>query len=136
MKTNHDTLETSSAASIHRRKPWLARGVRGFTDAAGKFQCTGSQMGRRDCIPSDFRTVKEIIVERVPPYDGGDYDKGGAYWGDIRSKPLYCAWGDSDTEQAEAFFRASGLRDAKAQALAAFPCASIVKRDPSKEFKS
>jgi hypothetical protein len=122
---------TSSHADIHKRAPWLAHGVNGFVNAQGDFVCTGSRMGRKDCIPADFRTVRQIIVERVPSVVH-DYDKGGAYWGDVKGRngcaPLFCAWGDSDTEQAETFFRARGLRDAKKQAQAAFPNAEIIKR--------
>lgn len=120
---------SSSAADIHNRAPWLANGCRSFFNDKGERVPTGAMMGRRDCVPEDYLTVREIIVERVRAVDH-DYDRGGAYWGGIDRKPLFCAWGDSDTEQAEIFFRADNLRDAKKQARAAFPSARVINRLP------
>lgn len=118
---------TSSHPDIRNRAPWLANGTRHFHNDKGERVPTGAMMGRPDCIPADFATVKTVIVERVRAVDC-DYDAGGAYWGGINTKPLYCAWGDSDTEQAEVFFRAANLRDAKRKAQAAFPAAAIINR--------
>lgn len=67
-------------------------------------------MGRRDYIPSAAAPVCKMHLVRVRPV-GGDYDKGGAYWGALRDRPLFCAWGDSETEQAVCYVRAAS-RDA------------------------
>lgn len=115
--------------TLSLKAPFESDGSTGFIDNNGQRVCTGSKMGRSDCIPGDFNTVKKLWLVRVPMSSCGCYDKGGAYWGctDYRHGvfPLYCAWGDSDTEQAEVFFRAKNRADAKEQARAAFPNASF-----------
>lgn len=115
----------------HKKAPYEANGTTGFIGNNGKRVCTGSQMGRRDCVPSDFATVKKLRLVRVPMSSCGAYDKGGAYWGctDFRANvfPLYCAWGESDTECVEAFFRATDRADAKRQANGAFPNAKFYR---------
>lgn len=86
----------------------------------------GAPMGRADNIPDDYSTVKEIHLSFVPFVDG-DYDAGGAYWGGGKDvKSLFCAWGESDTEQAEIYFRAAGYSDAVEQVKAAFPNARVI----------
>lgn len=109
------------------KAPFLENGSTGFTLPDGSWQCTGSQMGRRDAIPDDYATVRKLHLVRVPMV-GGDYDPGGAYWGGgIGVSPLYCAYGESDTEQVHAFFRATSRADAKARAVSAFPNASFYR---------
>lgn len=106
------------------KAPYLENGSTGFTDpATGEWQCTGSQMGRRDAIPEDYATVRKLHLRRVR-IDSGGYDPGGAYWGNGNGW-LYCAWGESDTEQCHAFFRAQNRADAKRQALGGFPNATF-----------
>ena len=107
-------------------KPFEQNGSRYCTGSNGQRVCTGAMMGRADSIPEDFLTVTKLRLERVRPV-GYDYDKGGAYWGGLWDKPLYCAWGDSETEQAYAFFRAKDRADAKRQAVAAFPNARFYR---------
>lgn len=107
-----------------KTKPWTRNGTTGFINDSGERVCTGSKMGRRDCIPDDFNTVRKLRLARVPMV-AQCYDAGGAYWG--MGAPLYCAWGDSDTEQAEVYFRARDRADAKRQALAAFPNATFYR---------
>lgn len=81
----------------------------------------GAQLGRRDYIPADASTVTRMSLRRVTPTDGGDYDRGGAYWGDLAGKPLYCAYGESDTEQVEMYVRAPDREAAKPLVLVKFP---------------
>jgi hypothetical protein len=84
-------------------------------------------MGRRNNMPDDYRTVRKLHLRRVPMVNGG-YDAGGAYWGaNTRASSLYCAWGESDTKQAEMFFRARGRYDARQQCRAAFPNAAFYR---------
>lgn len=119
MKTTHH----------HTKAPFEFDGTTGFIDNEGKRVCTGSMMGRRDAIPDDFNTVKKLRLVRVPMSSCGAYDKGGAYWGctDYRANihPLYCAWGESETECVHVFYRAYDRADAKRQALCAFPNAKF-----------
>ena len=103
--------------------PWHKSGVTGFYDDKNKFRCTGSLMGRRDWIPDDSATVLKMRLSRVALFDGGAYDKGGAYWG--YGSPLFCAWGESATEKAVLYFRASSRMDAKALVLQKFTNAKI-----------
>jgi hypothetical protein len=65
-------------------------------------------MGRRNIIPSDYDGEK-LHLRQVPIRQG--YDPGGAYWG--QSIPLWCAWGESATEQMEVYVRATNRRAAK-----------------------
>lgn len=93
----------------------------------GQFVCTGATMGRRNAIPSDTKTVRKLHLRRVMPCDGGDYDQGGAYWGNLRGNPLWCAWGESETEQVVYYFRASDREQAKREALSRFPNARFYR---------
>lgn len=60
-----------------------------FPDVSSKY---GAPMGRRE---SGDAPKGKIHVFRVRPFDGGDYDDGGAYWGGLTDSPLYCARGSS-----------------------------------------
>ena len=97
----------------------LSSGLTGFYDANNEWHCTGSAMGQRNLIPSDAATVHQLHLVRLRMSADGCYDAGGAYWG--QGAPLYWAYGESDTEQAEAFFRASDRADARRQARSLFP---------------
>ena len=103
-------------------KPWQHSGTTGFINDAGERVCTGSMMGRSCKIPADVETVRKLHLQRVPFVDGC-YDQGGAYWGSPAN--LYCAWGESDTEQAVLFLRANSRADAQRQALESFPNAKF-----------
>ena len=109
--------------------PWTRNGLRYFTNDVGEEVCTGAQMGRRDNIPNDYATVRKLHLRLVPLVDGGCYDKSGAYWGSNRrtASSLYCAWGESDTEQVEVYFRARDRYDARMQARAAFPSTTFYR---------
>lgn len=91
--------------------PWKRNGLTGFFNANNEWQCTGSMMGRQDSIPVDYNGEK-LRVRRVP-LDSGGYDAGGAYWG--IGSPLYCAFGETATEQLYAFVRAASRKEAIAK---------------------
>lgn len=65
-------------------------------------------MGRRSNIPRDY-DGERLKLRQVPIRQG--YDPGGAYWGN--GTPLYCAWGESATEQMEIYVRARNRYAAK-----------------------
>lgn len=46
-----------------------------------------------------------VHLQRVPLFDGGCYDKGGAYWGSPAN--LWCAWND----EGVTYFRSSLNRE-------------------------
>lgn len=91
--------------------PYQQPGTTGFTDASGSWQCTGSMSSRPSCIPADYNGEK-LHLRRVP-LDSGGYDPGGAYWG--QGTPLYCAFGETETEQLYAFVRAASRKEAIAK---------------------
>lgn len=100
-------------------KPFERSGVRHCPDGKGGLVCTGAQMGRRNAVPADFKTVRKMHLVRVPMSACGCYDKGGAYWG--QGAPLWCAWGESATEQAHCFCRAATRDLAKVEVWRVFP---------------
>lgn len=65
-------------------------------------------MSRAKCIPNDYGGEK-LHLRRVP-LDSGGYDPGGAYWG--KGTPLYCAYGETETEQLQVFIRAASRKEA------------------------
>lgn len=109
------------------RAPWKANGHRYCSGPDGERICLGAMMGRANEIPPDAHTIRKLRLVRVRPSDGGDYDQGGAYWGDIWSRPLYCAFGDSDTEQAVFWVRAPNREEAKRKILSQFPSARFFR---------
>lgn len=70
-------------------------------------------MGRRNIIPSDYNGER-LRLHRMQWYDG-DYDKGGAYWGRNGCNHVYCAFGETETEQVQVFVRAMNRNEAKAK---------------------
>ena len=99
-----------------RTLPWKQNGVTSFINDNGERQVTGSQMGRRNIIPADYAGEK-LKLRRVPFVDGA-YDQGGAYWGTPAN--LWCAWGETETEQLEVFVRAADRDSAKLQVYKLF----------------
>lgn len=79
----------------------------------------GAPMGRRsDRLDG---VVGKVHLQRVP-FVSGDYDPGGAYWGGgPGTKPLFCAWGETETEQVEYYFRARDREEAKTMLLNEYP---------------
>lgn len=93
------------------KAPYKENGIKSFINENGNRVCTGSMMGRRTIVPDDYKGEK-LNLRRVPFVDG-DYDSGGAYWG--APENLWCAWGETETEQMQVFVRAKDRQDAKAQ---------------------
>jgi len=79
-------------------KPWERDGSTGFTDYNGRRICTGSQMGRSNSLPDDINEPVELRLERLNWVDG-DYDEGGAYWGQsTKGEWIFCAHNDDGVE--------------------------------------
>ena len=102
------------------KAPYYHNGTTGFTNEHGERVCTGSQMGRRNAIPADY-TGEKLNLRRVPFVDGA-YDPGGAYWGGPAT--LWCAWGQTDTEQVEVYVRAPDREAAKLAIIRSFPASA------------
>lgn len=83
----------------------------------------GAQMGRRNAIPDDYAGEK-LRLQRLPFVDGC-YDRWGAYWGSPAN--LWCAWGESETEQLYVFVRASSRDAAKASVINLIPSATFYR---------
>lgn len=111
--------------------PNLPSGANGFTNDAGQWICTGSQMGRCNRLPSvvpgpiKMRLVKLRLV--------GDYDRSGAYWGHTPGTDIYRAVSlevqafDDSLHYAECFVRASDRVEAKAKVVAMLPNATFYR---------
>jgi len=91
-------------------------------------QC-GAPMGRGSWTQHRDKPIK-FHIARVRGYDGGDYDKGGAYWGNLYGHPLYQAFGYAQCEDEPAqriFVRAETRDKAKAEILKTFPLATFYR---------
>ena len=62
-------------------------------------------MGRSDSLPSDPDMPITLEIERLAWVDG-DYDQGGAYWGNSGGDYIWRFTGDDDEQQIEVFIRA------------------------------
>lgn len=70
----------------------LRSGSTGFTTPEGRWQATGSQMGRRNELPEDTGAAIKLRIQKLKMV-GGDYDQWGAYWGSgLGVTYMYCAW--------------------------------------------
>lgn len=72
----------------------------------------GASMGRADTLPENRA---EAVKLRLTPlrWVGGDYDQGGAYWGNSGGTRIYCAWGDASEVAVRVFVRAADRAEAK-----------------------
>ena len=100
------------------KPPYTRNGLKYFTNEHGEKVCTGAQMGRASVTPPDY-AGERLHLRRVPLNDGSCYDPGGAYWGS--GTPLFCAWGETETEQVEIYVRAFTREEAKKQVAATLP---------------
>lgn len=91
-----------------RLPPYKQNGLR-YAFIEGERRCIGACMGRPNIVPPDYNGER-LSLRRVPFVDGG-YDQGGAYWG--TPADLWCAWGETETEQMEIFVRANDRDAAK-----------------------
>ncbi len=69
----------------------------------------GAFMGRPDLRGDPDRAYK-FRLELVRFYDG-DYDAGGAYWGNSVGSPLWCAWCDDEEDGEVRMFLRFKSRD-------------------------
>lgn len=88
-------------------------------------------MGRRNSVPPDrFTIAPKLRLVRLKWVDG-DYDQGGAYWGNSGGTAIYQARGehplptDPQDEVCEVFVRASSRTAAKAKVREFFPKATF-----------
>lgn len=112
--------------------PRLPSGARFCTLPDGSRHCTGSQMGRPDHLPAlpfsgKFRLVRLRWVS-------GDYDEGGAYWGNSGGTSIYraladdeCALRYDETGRPEVFTRAANREQAKAKVRELIPGATFYR---------
>jgi hypothetical protein len=98
------------------KPPYKENGLRYGYGANGERVCLGAYMGRPNIIPADYAGEK-LNLRKVPFVDGG-YDAGGAYWGTPVN--LWCAWGETATEQTQVFVRAVDRDAAKLEVYKLF----------------
>lgn len=95
----------------------LPNGATGFWNDKNEWQCTGSQMGRRNHLASHRDIHMKLNLQLLPMIDHGAYDRWGAYWG--QGNPIYIARGFPDaekysvTEAIEIYVRAKDREEAK-----------------------
>ncbi len=89
----------------------LPSGSAGFFNNKNEWQCTGSKMGRSTELPENTRAPHKLHLERLQWVDG-DYDQGGAYWGNTGKDDIYCAWSNDD-ERIYIYTRAASVEQAK-----------------------
>lgn len=110
--------------------PKLSDGATYFTDDNGQRVCTGSRMGRRNTLPDNRTGAFKLRLVRLRWV--GDYDEGGAYWGNTRGTWIYRATNTADasggynTQGApgcliEIFVRATSRAEAKAKVREELP---------------
>lgn len=85
----------------------------------------GAQMGRRNQISEPHYPVKFHL--RQLRWVDGDYDQGGAYWGNSGGTSIYHAWGDGAEFEQEVFARATNRYEAKQEILRLFPNAKFYR---------
>lgn len=93
-----------------------------LTEVGGKY---GAPMGRQTINDNQQATVTLFLVRMVD----GDYDKGGAYWGQ-GNQPLYAAIGDG----FQHFLRAETISDAKEKLLEEYPELTVQFTDVNDDF--
>lgn len=86
----------------------------------------GASMGRDDSIPSDINTAGKLHLKQLKWIDG-DYDEGGAYWGQTIGEHIFWATGESATQQIEIFVRAKNRNHAKSEVKNVFPEAKFFR---------
>ena len=127
-KISLSELESKTNTKIESWLPWKSNGMTYGYDANNKKICTGSQMGRRNLIPSERCDLPKLCLRRVP-FSGGDYDTGGAYWGAPAN--LWCAFstaafGDS-LHQIQIFTRAGSRAEARTKITTLLPEAKFFR---------
>lgn len=94
----------------------------GFYSGSGLWVCTGSQMGRPNILPENTSAPGKLRMIRLGWHDG-DYDAGGAYWGNSGGTCIYWAKGDLAGEEftTQLFVRAKSRAEAKRIVLETLP---------------
>jgi len=82
-------------------------------------------MGRRDSITEPDLPVKFRMV--ALRWVSGDYDQGGAYWGNSGGTAIFHAWGDGEEFEQEMFVRAGTREAAKEMIRQQFPKARFYR---------
>lgn len=84
----------------------------------------GAQMGRRNVIPpfSQMSVDPKLHLEKLK-WVCGDYDQGGAYWGNSGGS-IYCAWNNTPIR---VFVRAKSRTEAKTLVLEDVPSATFYR---------
>lgn len=86
----------------------------------------GAFMGRDDWRGDPDREYK-FNLQKVQLHDG-DYDAGGAYWGNTPSNPLWAAWCvDKEGGEIRMFLRATSRDKAKIEVLDYYPNARFFR---------
>lgn len=83
----------------------------------------GAPMGRGDTMPGDTDAAIALEIERLVWVDG-DYDQGGAYWGNSGDY-IWRFTGDDGEQQVEVFIRSKTEGEAVAQLHEKLPGAVI-----------
>ena len=65
-------------------------------------------MGRRSFY--DVKNSKGLYIQEMK-FEDYDYDTGGAYWGNVEGRPMFCAFSESLTTMI--FTRATNINEAK-----------------------
>lgn len=87
----------------------------------------GARMGRDNQLPDDHEAPIKLHLEALKWVDG-DYDQGGAYWGNSGGTSIYCAWrGDKVEQHVRVFVRASHREQAKKYVLHHLPNAKFYR---------
>ena len=90
----------------------LSSGITGFFNEFNEWQCTGTQMGRRNII---LESDESKLYLRKLKLVNGCYDKWGAYWGGPDN--LYIAF----THETQIFVRADSRHEAKSEVRKIIP---------------
>lgn len=93
----------------------------------------GAPMGRPNHI-ADSSAPVIFEVQRLRWIDG-DYDQGGAYWGQS-VKGVNIFWAYSEESEDELFIRAKDLTEAKSEILETFPAATFADTSNLESFLS
>jgi hypothetical protein len=87
----------------------------------------GSQMGRRSVPATDKLFPHKMYLVKLKWVDG-DYDEGGAYWGNnCNGASIYWAYGEDDQIRFEYFVRAMTRAQAKWYVKKEYPNAKFYR---------
>lgn len=104
------------------KKLKLSDGASYFWNDKNERVCNGSQMGRKNILPDNPTLPIKLRLVRLKWVDG-DYDEGGAYWGNSNGTHIYWATGCrvDDAFSSEVFVRATNRENAKREVKQLIP---------------